>query len=237
MPKLFPPCVAEFLGTFMLVFFGCGSIIISTGVIGGHPVAPPPISGLVTIALAHGLILSIMVTACMYISGAQFNPAVSIGLVVCGKQPIAKAVLFIAVQLAAAACAAGLLQVLLTPEVANGEGPRLGATIGMLTTEGQEFAVLGIEAVLTFALMWSILAGTVDGRAHKLGGFTIGLTVAACILAAGPLTGASMNPARTFGPAVCGDHWDMHWVYWAGPVLGAGVAALLYKLFWTEEQA
>lgn len=226
-PRLTQGCAAEFIGTFALVFFGVLSIVISQPALGGA-------AGLATIALAHGLILSVMVTACMFVSGAQFNPAVSIALIVAGKQSPRQAAIFIVTQLIAAACAAGLVQLLLTPSVANAESVKLGATIGSMTQQGAEIKVLVLEAILTFALMTAILAGTVDARAHKLGGFTIGLTVAACILAAGPLTGASMNPARTFGPAICGRHWDMHWVYWAGPVIGACAAAATYRWVWDD---
>ncbi|MFM9995415.1 MAG: aquaporin [Phycisphaerales bacterium] len=230
MSKLAQGCVAEFLGTFALVFFGVGSIILTQPATGGA-------GSLVTVALAHGLILSIFVTACMYVSGAQFNPAVSIALAVIGKQSGKQAAAFILAQLLAAACGAGLWQLVLGPGTANADAVKLGATIGSLTVAGDTPAVLGIEVVLTFALMVSILMGTVDERAHKLGGFTIGLTVAACILAAGPLTGASMNPARTFGPALCGRHWDMHWVYWAAPLLGATAAALVYRSVWAAPRA
>ena len=229
MNRLLQGCTAEFLGTFALVFFGCGSIIITHG----NP--PPAGAGLITVALAHGLVLAVFITACMYISGAQFNPAVSIGLVVAGKQPPATAAAFIITQLAAAAAAAGLWQLFLGPDVANHPAVRLGATIGSLTDAGRIGAVFGIEVILTFALMFSVIAGTVDARAHRLGGLTIGLTVAACILTAGPLTGASMNPARTFGPAVAGGHWDMHWVYWAAPVVGAGLAAGVYRWVWQDD--
>ncbi len=226
MKNLISACVAEFLGTFALVFFGAGSIILT------H-YSPASGAGLVTVALAHGLILGVCVTSAMYISGGQFNPAVSLGLVVAGKQPIAKAGVFIVVQLFAAACGAGMLQFLLTPAVANHEVPKLGATIGSLTLAGNVRGVFGFEFILTFFLMISVLAGTVDQRAHKLGGIVIGLTVAACILAAGPLTGASMNPARTFGPAICGNHWTgLWWVYWLAPVAGACSAAAVYKAFW-----
>jgi MIP family channel proteins len=222
MNKLAQGSIVEFLGTFALVFVGAGSIIVAAGEGGG----------LVSIALAHGLILSIAITCGMYVSGGQFNPAVAIGLVVAGKQSGRNAGVFIVAQLVGAACGAGMLQVLLTPAVANAPAVSLGATIGSLTKAGDVTSVLGFEAIMTFALMMAVLAGTVDDRAHRTGGFTIGLTLAACIFVGGPLTGASLNPARTFGPAVCGGHWDMHWVYWVGPILGAVVAAGVYKAVW-----
>jgi aquaporin TIP len=224
-----PACVAEFLGTAALVFFGVLSIVIGHPDLGGA-------STLVTVALAHGLALAVFITACGYISGGQFNPAVSIGLVLAGKQPPVRAAFFIVTQLLAAACAAGLIQMVLTPEVANVEAAGfLGATKGRLTMAENIPAVFLIEAIMTFALMFAVIAGTVDERAPKLGGFVIGLTVAMCIMAGGPLTGASMNPARTFGPAICGGHWEMHWVYWAAPVTGASIAAVVWKVFWSKK--
>jgi aquaporin Z len=232
MNKLTAGCIAEFIGTFALTFFGAGAIILAAGKMGGDAIAPS--AGLLTVALAHGLILSVMISACMYISGGQFNPAVSIGLLVLGKQPAPQAAAFIVMQLLGSAAAAGLWQVFLGADVANGSGPMLGATIGSLTKAGNVGAVIGIEAILTFALMFSVLCATVDDRAHKLGGFNIGLTVTACILAAGPLTGASMNPARSFGPAVCGNHWEMFHAYIIGPVVGAIVAAVVYKVAWSK---
>lgn len=235
MPSLSRGVVAEFIGTFFLVFVGCASIILSA-----KQLALPEGSTagtLVAVALAHGLILTVMVTACMYVSGAQFNPAVSIALAIIGKQPVQRAAAFVVAQLIAAATAAGMLQFLLTPDVANDPTVQLGATIGVLTKLQNFQGVVIFETIATFALMTSILMGTVDARAHKLGGFTIGLTIAALILAIGPLTGASMNPARTFGPAICGNHWDMHLAYWLGPCAGAAAAALVYKAVWEERKA
>ncbi len=220
--------VAEFMGTFLFVFFGCASIIMTQKDLGAN-------GSLVTIALAHGLTLGVMITACMYVSGGQLNPAVSIGLVVAGKQKPVQAVAFIVAQLLAASCAAGMLQLILSPDVANHQSVKLGATIGTLTNHVNTQGVFLVEAIATFALMVSVLMSTVDARAHKLGGLVIGLTLAAAIMAIGPLTGASLNPARTFGPAICGSHWDMHWVYWAGPVFGASAAAFVYKVVWDSK--
>ena len=220
--SLLPGFAAEFMGTFALVFFGAGSMIMASDQFGA--------GNLVTIALAHGLVLVVFVSACMYISGAQFNPAVSIGLIVAGKQTPFRAAVFIFAQLLSAACAAGMLVFLLGAEVANNPdaGTELGATIGQLTRDGNAMGVFGFEFLLTFALMYVILAAVVDDRAHKLGGICVGGTVAACIFAAGPLTGASMNPARTFGPALYG-HWDMFHIYVLATVLGACAAALVYR--------
>jgi len=228
-PKLARASIAEFLGTFALVFFGAGSIIMTQPAIGA--------GGLVTVALAHGLTLAVFITGAMYISGGQFNPAVSLGVLLAGKQDARTAGTYILVQLLGAACAAGMLMALLGSDLANDESVRLGATLGRFS--GAEHArpggVVGLEAIGAFALVFVVLTTVVDGRSHRLGGFYVGLTVTQCILAFGPLTGASMNPARSFGPALYG-HWDMHWAYWFGPMLGAAGAAMVYRFVWAEPE-
>lgn len=233
MNKLAQGSVAEFLGTAALTFFGAGAILATNQAIGG----PGGGGGLVGVALAHALILACCVSGAMYISGGQFNPAVSIALALGGKQPPTQAAVFIIAQILGSASGAGMLVLLLGPQLVNNPelGTNVGATIGSLTTKGDTWAVFGLEATATFALMMVILSTAVDARAHKLGGFFIGLTVGACILAIGPLTGASMNPARTLGPAFYG-HWDLHWVYWAAPTLGACLAMGVYRFAWAQAE-
>lgn len=218
--------IAEFIGTFALVFFGAGSIILTHESVGA--------GSLVSVALAHGMILAVFVTGCMYVSGAQFNPAVSVALILIGKQSAQRGTIFIATQLLAAASAAGMLVLLLGQETANSEQVRLGATLGRYSLGETAHAgrLFGLEFLQTFALMFTFLAVTVDERAHKLGGISIGLVVAACIVSFGPLTGSSMNPARTFGPALYGNAGEHHWVYWVATTLGACAAALVYRAVW-----
>lgn len=223
MNKLARGSVAELIGTFLFVFIGIGSIIVAKN---------NPAAGILGIALAHGLALAMAITFCMSVSGGQINPAVSIALVVARKQDPKTAAAYIAAQLVGAACAAGMLQLLLGPETANAPGINLGATLGAMSLPGTWPHVMGIEILCTFFLMISVLGSVVDPRAPKLGGLPVGMTVAAAILFAGPLTGGSMNPARSFGPAVCGGHWTVHWVYWVGPIIGACLAALAYRAIW-----
>jgi MIP family channel proteins len=235
MNKLSAGFIAEFIGTFALVFFGAGSILMAAGHLGAQRIEPS--AGLVTIALAHGIALFVFITGSMYISGGQFNPAVSFGLVVAGKQSPAQAGAYIVAQLLGAISAAALLQFIVGRDatgtwIANDAGVKLGATIGKLTELHDGRAVIITEGIATFALMFAVLAATVDERAHKLGGLVIGLTVTMCILAIGPLTGGSMNPARTLGPALVGGHWEMHWAYWIGPLAGAGLCAVVYREVW-----
>lgn len=223
MNKLLPCCVAEFIGTFGLVFFGAGAIIANQG-------------GLVGVALAHGLALFVFISGAMYLSGGQFNPAVAFALVVAGKQKPSTAVAYIVAQLLGACVAAWVLLWTIGDD-ANNASANLGATMGQFTHTDRPGAVFVFEAIATFALALSVLAATVDARAAKLGGLVIGLTVTMCILAIGPFTGASMNPARTFGPALVGGHWNMHWVYWLAPMTGGALAAAAYRICWTPADA
>lgn len=222
--------VAEFIGTFALCFFGCGAIILTSMQGGGGG------TGLVTVALAHGLALAVFVTGAMYISGGQFNPAVSVALLAIGKQDAPKTAAFITAQMLGAASACGMLVAIMGSGVANSAGAMLGATQGAYTSAGKVAPAFGLESLMTFALMWAILTCCVDGRAHKLGGAAVGLTVAMCIVAFGPLTGASMNPARTFGPALYG-HWHMVGWYWLAHIVGACAAAFLWKATHEERKA
>ncbi len=222
--------IAEFVGTFALMFIGGGAIIVTGG------------ENLVAIALAHGLILAVMVSATMHISGGQLNPAISLSLALIKKQPWSQALIFIIAQVGGSVVAALLLKVLLasTFEIGN-----IGATLGPLTdghdpTKTNVMAALGLEAIGTCFLMFVIMGTAVDkrgvGGSAAIGGFGIGLTVAAVILCIGPATGASLNPARSFGPALVAGVWQAHWVYWVAPIIGAASAAFLYKTVFSLEK-
>jgi MIP family channel proteins len=217
MNKEFRAPLAELVGTFCFVFIGAGSIVSDVFTHGSI--------GLIGIAIAHGLALSVMVSATMSISGGQLNPAVSIALWANRLQSARATLLNIAAQLLGASLAAYILKSLYAPEV--WQGVKLGTPA--LTAGLNGLTGLGIEAVLTFALMIAIMGTAVDSKAPKIGGFGIGLIVAADIFVGGPLTGASMNPARSFGPALAAGFWDYHWLYWVGPTLGATTAAWIYK--------
>ncbi len=216
--------VAEAVGTFTLIFAGCGSVMLFTG---NDRVT------LVGVALAHGLAIAIMISALGAISGGHFNPAVTIGIWVTRRIDTMLAVGYIVAQLAGAAIAAAALSMLYP------EGLRSAATLGTPGLgAGIDFARgVGIEAVLTFFLVTAIFGTAVDSRAPKLGGLAIGLTITMDILAGGPLTGAAMNPARAFGPALLTGHWDDHLVYWIGPIVGAVIASLLYHYVFIEEKS
>jgi aquaporin TIP len=213
--------VAEFIGTFTLIFIGAGSIVAAKGI------ADPSLIG---IAVAHGLAIAVMVSALGHISGGHFNPAVTFGFLVTRRIKPALGVLYWVAQLAGAALAALLLQDLL-PRAAT-EAVELGVpALGHGVDAGSGFA---IEAILTFFLVLVVFASAVDPRGtfKSIAGLAIGLTITADILFGGPFTGAAMNPARAFGPQLVGDHWSNGWVWYAGPILGAVVAALLYEFLY-----
>ena len=209
-------CVAEFVGTFALIFIGIGAIYNLGGL--------EKNGGLLGIALAHGLAIAVMVSATGGISGGHLNPAVTFGLMLADKIDLKGAIAYWVSQLAGAVAAAWMCLVVLDRTAVFNGTPALGKDV----TPGH--AVV-IEAVLTFFLVFVVFGSAVDERAPKIGGLAIGLTVALDILFGGPLTGAAMNPARTFGPALIGGQWAHHHIYWAGPLLGGGLAGLIYGRF------
>jgi MIP family channel proteins len=211
------PAVAELVGTFAFFFIGAGSIVTDTYSHGGV--------GLIGIALAHGLILAIMISIFGATSGGHLNPAVTIGFLVTRRITPTLAAIYIAAQLVGGILAGLALRVIFQEsvwKVSHLGTPTLGPHVSFGT------GVL-IEAILTFFLLLAVFGTAVDARAPKIGGFGIGLTVMVDILLGGPLTGAAMNPARAFGPAVASWYWQNQLVYWIGPIVGGAIAALLYE--------
>lgn len=213
----FQPFLAEAIGTFGLIFFGAGSIIMNEYTGGGV--------GLVGIALAHGVVLAVVITATAHISGGHINPAVTIGVWIGRKIEARMAVVYIAAQLLGAVVAAAFLAALF-PAVAV-DAASLGTP--MLAGDVTIGTGIVIEAILTFFLVFTVFGTALDPRATKLGGWAIGLVLIFAVLAGGPLTGAALNPARAFGPALVSGYWTGHIVYWAGPILGGIVAAAIYS--------
>jgi len=207
--------IAEFVGVFALVFVGSGTIMMAR-----HTNAATP---LILAATAHGLILAVMVTATMRISG-HLNPAVTLAFLVTRRIEPLMAAIYICAQILGAIAAAYALKATVPADLfAAMRGG--GQSIALDVTATQGFV---LEMIATFFLAFVVFGTAVDPNAPKVGGFAIGLTVAADILAIGPLTGASMNPARSLGPAVASGVFEGQVVYWAGPILGAIVAAVLY---------
>jgi aquaporin Z len=204
--------VAELIGAFALIFVGVGSIVFTQG------------QDLLAVGFAHGLTIAIMASAVGHISGGHFNPAVTLGFLVTRRIVPAVAVVYWLAQLSGAVLGALALRALF-PSVAN-----LDAGVPVLSPTIDAAAGIGIEALLSFFLVWVIFATAVDegGAFKSIAGLAIGLTITIDVLAAGPLTGAAMNPARAFGPELVQGIWDDWWVYWIGPGIGAVVAALAY---------
>jgi MIP family channel proteins len=206
--------IAEFIGTFALVFVGVAAICV-----------PAPHKNLLSIALAFGLTVAVMVAAIGHISGGHINPAVSLALMVTRKISPLDTLLYIIVQLVGATLAALILVSWFGSDAVRGGTP-------IPTLPFTPMKALWMEVILTFLLMFVIMGTAVDKRGPgPVAALLIGLTVTLDILIGGPYTGASMNPARSFGPAIASSTWDYHWVYWVGPVVGGVLAALVYDIF------
>jgi MIP family channel proteins len=206
------PALAELIGTFALVFVGAGAAAVQVG-------------GLPGVALAHGLILVAIVYSLGHVSGAHVNPAVTIGLLAGGDIAPLKAAWYIIAQLMGGILAAAALRLIVSPATGLGT-TQLGSAMGTSITPAQGTLV---EIVLTFLLVTTVLNTAVRGHAGKMAGLAIGFTLAACILMGGPLTGASLNPARSLGPALLSGQWNNHWVYWLGPIIGGMLASVLSR--------
>jgi MIP family channel proteins len=210
-PSLWHRSAAEFLGVYALVTAGCGAIVVNaqTGSL-GH----------LGVALTFGLVVVVMVAATGHLSGAHLNPAVTIAFAVSRHFPWRETPAYFAGQLGGAVAGAMTLRVLFGLEA------NLGATL----PAGPPLQSLALEILLTASLMFVITAVATDTRAvGELAALAIGFTVAANALWAGPVSGASMNPARSFGPALAAGVWQDQWLYWVGPIVGAMVGALLYQ--------
>lgn len=205
---------AEFIGIFALVFIGGGAIMSA---------AIANINGLLIASIAHGLIFALMITATMRISG-HLNPAVTIGFLVTRRIEPVMAVVYIIAQLLGALVASYALKAVFPAAVVA--ATRLGGQF--VTGDVSTLQAITCEAIATFFLVFVVFGTAVDPHAPKVGGFAIGLTVSAGILAIGSRTGGSMNPARSFGPAVVSGVFEGHLVYWIGPIIGGCAAALLY---------
>lgn len=217
MPSLLRRSIAEALGTFALVFIGTGVIAAKY--------YPDAQFGILGIAVAHAMVLSVMITATMSISGGHLNPAVTLGLLAARRVGLRTAGAYIVAQLIGAVLASLMVKAVfphgVTRPIALGT-----PTIANNIVFGQAVTV---EAVLTFFLVSAVFGTCVNPDAPKVGGFGVGLVLLFDILVGGPLTGSAVNPARAFGPALVSGQWVGQIVYWVGPILGGLVAALLWE--------
>jgi MIP family channel proteins len=212
--------VAEAFGTFLFFFVGAGAVVLGDYLAANGGTGP----GLLGIALAHGFALAVLASALGAVSGGHFNPAVTLGVWIMGRITPMGAALYVIAQLIGGLAAGLALKAVFADswQASNIGTPALGAGI-------TPFLGIVVEAVLTALLLLVVIGTTVDSRGPKLGGLAVGLAVTADILVGGPLTGAAMNPARWFGPAVAAGAYADWYVWWIGPAIGAAVAALVYR--------
>lgn len=231
----------EFIGTFIFTLIGGGAIVTS---------AWSGASSLVGIALAHGIALSIVVTATMKLSGGHINPAVTVAMLATGRIKPGGAIAYIVSQCAGAALAGVLLAMIFGAlgagdSGASGEAAIKASVLGTPNFDTSRIptgTALLVEVLLTFVLIFAIFGTAVDQRSPNFAGFGIGLAVGVDILMGGPLTGAAMNPARTIGTLIGGGSatshlWAQHWVYWAGPIIGAVGGAFIYDMLILKPKA
>jgi MIP family channel proteins len=211
--------IAEGIGVYAIVTAGCGAIVVNS------------MTGSLThvgVALTFGMVVAVMIAAAGHLSGAHFNPAVTIAFALTRHFPWREVPVYVAGQLLGAFLGAATLQALFGP-VAH-----LGATL----PAGSAVQSLGLEVLLTAVLMFVIISVATDTRAvGQLAAIAIGATVALDALWGGPISGASMNPARSFGPALMAGVWDSQWVYWLGPLVGASIGAVAYQALRTPMTA
>ncbi|XP_031122574.1 probable aquaporin NIP-type [Ipomoea triloba] len=205
--------IAETIGTYFLIFIGCGSVAVNK------------IYGSITflgVSVAWGLVIMVMIYSVGHISGAHFNPAVTITFALFRQFPWIQVPLYMFAQLGGSIVASGTLYFLLevTPKAFFGTIP-VGSDV-------QSFV---IEFIMSFLLMFVISGVATDNRAiGELAGIAIGMTVLICVLVAGPVSGASMNPARTLGPAIVMHEYKSIWVYMVGPMMGTISGGFTYNL-------
>ncbi|HEY8196317.1 MAG TPA: MIP family channel protein [Gemmatimonadales bacterium] len=205
---------AEALGTFFLVLIGPGAAMVDAHSAGAL--------GTAGIALAFAFVVTVVIYALGHLSGAHINPAVTLGFWSAGRFPAAEVVPYILAQCSGAVAASLVLRSALGP-VGN-----LGATLPRGISTSSAFSV---EWLLSFGLMFVIMGVATNKRVGVgLAALVVGLTVGFCALVGGPITGASMNPARSLGPALVGEHWRAHWIYWLAPITGMMVGAQAHLL-------
>ena len=220
--RIVPKLLAEFIGTFALIFIGAGA-----GAVVGDGVGLP---GLVAVAFAHGLTVMAFAFAYGSVSGGHFNPAVTVGVLAAGAMHVGEAAGYILVQLIGGVAGALLLRAVLGGAATGLGTPALAhnLALGATTLTLIPWAGFVIEAVLAFFLVTVVLSTAVAGRAGNLAPLAIGVTLTLNIIMGGALTGAAFNPARALGPMVATGNFSDAWLYLTAPIVGAIVAALLH---------
>ncbi|KAM9716298.1 aquaporin-8a.1 [Menidia menidia] len=215
------PCLAELFGTSLFVFVGCSSV---AGNLEKETAIQP--------AVAHGLALGVLVTVFGQISGGHFNPAVSLSIYLCGGMKLLLLLPYVLAQMVGGMIGAGLTKLIYH---SNEYAGALGGAFG--TIPGDLGKTTLAEMMMTFFLTTVVCLGAVNSRTRTAWApFCIGLTVTANILAGGAISGACMNPARAFGPAVAANQWNHHWVYWVGPICGALLTVTFIRLLLGDQK-
>ena len=228
-PATLKAAFAEFVAMALFVFIGVGSIAVAAA--GG---------GILAIGLAHGLAYALLVAGIFAISGGHLNPAVTFAMLITGRITLMRGVLYVAAQMIGAVVGMLLLRAFLLDELVNGAAIGAGGHAVAAQVVPSDLAAVGLEATGTFILVWTFFAVAVTPRNNSgvIAPLFIGLAVLVVHLVLVPLTGAGINPARTFGPALVNDIWTDHWVYWVGPLVGAAIAGISYYVLylWEEER-
>jgi MIP family channel proteins len=224
--------LAELIGTYLLVFLGAGSVITFASTLGFES----PSASLFAIGFTFAVAIAVAIYTLGHVSGCHINPAVTVGLAVIKRFPLNEVVPYIAAQLAGAVLASATHLAIYGVGVA--QKVSFGVTLpGAIIGNSAPIACLN-EIVMTFMLMWAIMGIAVSGKsAPGWAGWGIGLIVGALIWWGGPISGTSLNPARTFGPAIMSGVWTAHWVYWVGPIIGAVIAAVIYEYIFIREKS
>jgi MIP family channel proteins len=221
---------AEFIGTFALMFFGIGAICADQYL----RTAGQPAIGILGIAVAYGLAYAIMVSAVGHISGGHLNPAVTIGFWVTRRLSTLQALFYWIAQLLGAVAATYVL-IAIVPETIWSSA---GRGVMLLAPDFTRLHAMVLESIMTFFLVFVFFATFVDARGglNKVSSFAIGLTATTGVLFGGPFTGAAINPARAFAPALAARYWANHGVYWVGPLLGGVLAGVIYDRVFLADQ-
>ena len=225
--------LAEFFGTLVLVFFGCGTAVVLGGINGG---IEKGFLGVVGIALAFGLAIVAVAYAIGKISGAHVNPAVSLAVLIKGGMSLTDFLGYVIAQVLGALAGSSLLSLVVSSSEklsgfgANGFGALSGVGLGL-------WGAIIVEVILTFVFVMTILGVTSDEKTSHMGGLVIGLTLTLVHLIGIPLTGTSVNPARSLAPAIFagGEALSQVWVFIVAPFVGAALAALAHKFFFCKE--
>ncbi|KAK7275768.1 hypothetical protein RIF29_16890 [Crotalaria pallida] len=221
-PSNIQKAIAEFVGTYILIFAGCGAALVNEKLS----------ITIVGIAIVAGLALTVAIYSVGHVSGGHFNPAVTIGLAVVRKIQLKLVPIYVLCQFMAATLASLTLKLLYHDEV------DIGVTVTQFTSSTSYLEALVWESIITAILMLTICGVATDHRGSKdLAGAAIGISVLINVIIAGPITGASMNPARSLGPAIVSGVYKNIWVYLIGPTLGAVFASMLYTFLRVSKQA